>query len=107
MLQTKLKGLKIMLQYGHFLGVVLPEQQADKTVADYQSDKIFKKEVTVYSGTCFQTGMNWVLAAESVIGMHTFSIEAVQQEIAAQQQQKAGITPGTKVWQLPKSGFGN
>lgn len=75
-------GIKFLLQGGAFLLSVVPEYVAIRIMDDWSAGKYQDKEVI--SGACLLTNTRWAVMAGSVMGVHTFQPEALQQTTAAQ-----------------------
>lgn len=96
----KMVGLKFMLVNGHFVAIVLSEEEALKFAQDWEdislppviSESYFK---TVVGSPCVR------FRAETVVGCHTFELDQLQQGQAQQQLQQQA--KGTK--HLPHQGF--
>ena len=72
-------GLNIMLSNGQSMSLLLPEHEA-KAIVDGWRQKTLKDLI----GGNTVDGVDWAVRSESIIAVHTFPLERLQQQVPQQ-----------------------
>ena len=72
MIPTNLVGLRFLLQYGAFLQVAVPAEEARKVIHGF-----IKEELNPIIGAANDLG-SWSVRIHDIVGIHTIPLEAVQ-----------------------------
>jgi hypothetical protein len=85
-------GLKIMLEYGHFITVGVSEEDSRNILRDWYTERYLQDGITKLKGECTASGARWVVKVSSIVGIHTCEIQ-VQNNIPGSPWGGSGYKP--------------
>lgn len=64
-------GVKILLNHGHWLCVLLSEEDAAQLLDNFTNTTHFGKDPSTVGGKCLLTGSSWSVRLDMAVAIHT------------------------------------
>lgn len=72
--------LMFIMEGGMLAKFGMPQAEAENLIRQWASGQLRLKDQTKLTGVCSLTGASWALLIDSIVGLHTISLEASQQQ---------------------------